>query len=302
MYRLTKISKDLTLDLHAALESDIPAHVITYKIIAPVGYPLENIPQVRVFRGADHCEKFMKYGPGTGKFGAYNTLDDELISGNLLVIGEPTIEEIDGVNYNIWTILDKAYDDANGLPSADTTGNVAKVYFNVSGTPAEGYAYTIDAKKVGTNFNKLNNPTAEKNYYTLTKVAGNIEVDIKVIVDVADVTLTFVNNTSYSVEDTVTKLTVTEPLTINGLQDYQFKINHQLGDGGAHDAIITSVSIDGIEGTILATSDLEGADAAVVWKASNKKDECRIKKAYIPTIKGATHSITVTLGTAPVGE
>lgn len=304
LYRFTKVNSDLTVDLRAVKESEMPAHVLTYKIMAPADQFIENLPQVRVFRGADHCEKFMKYGPGTANPKAHPELSEALISGNLLEItGEPTVEVIDGVSYNVWTILDKAYDDSTGLPSADTGDKTnAKVYFNVSGTPAEGYAYQVDAKKVGNNFNKLNNPTAEKNYYTLTKVAGDIEVTVKAIVDVADVTLTFVNHTDYSVEDTITKLVVTEPLTINGLQDYQFKVNHQLGDGGAHEAIITSVSIDGVEGTILKTTDLEGADAAVVWKASNKKDECRIKKAYIPTVKGTEHNIVITLGTAPVEE
>lgn len=298
LYRFTKVKKDINVELTAVEEASMPAHTITYKVKAPVDYPVENLPEIRIFRGADHCEKFMKYGPGATNPLPHPELDTGLISGNLLAYGEPEVVD----EYNVWTILDKAYDDADGLPSADTTGDVAKVYFNISGTPAEGYAYTVAAKKVGTNYNKLNNPAVGKSYYTLTKVAGDVEVDIDVVVDVADVTLTFVNNTNYSVEDTVTKLVVTEPLTINGLQDYQFKVNHQLGDGGAHDAIITSVSIDGVEGTILSTSDLEGADAAVVWKPSNKKDECRIKKAYIPTAKGTEHNIIITLGTASVEE
>lgn len=296
LYRFTKVQKDINVELTAVKEADMPAHVITYKIKAPIDYPVENLPQVRVFRGADHCEKFMKYGPGAENPAPHPLLDEGLISGNLLVYGEPEVITENEVEYNVWTILDKAYDDASGLPSSDTTGDVAKVYFNVNGTPSEGFAYSVSAKKVNNNYNKMNTPTDSKKYYTLTKVAGDIEVDIDVIVDVADVTLTFINNTSYSVEDTATKAVVTEPLIINGLQDYQFKINHQLGDGGAHDAIITSVSIDGVEGTILATADLEGADAAVVWKASNKKDECRIKKAYIPTEKGSEHNIVVTLG------
>lgn len=200
-------------------------------------------------------------------------------------------------------MYDKAYDDANGLPSADTTGDVAKVYFRVEGTPAEGYAFQISAKKLNNNFNKLNNPTDAKPYYTLTKVAGNIEVTVEVVVDVADVTLTFVNNTSYDIEDTITKAVVTAPLTVNGLQDYQFKVNHQLNDEDkTHSAIITSVLVDGVEGTILATSDLEGSDATVVWKAAKNKDECRIKRAYIPTSKDTEHTIVITLGTTPQPE
>ena len=300
MYRLTKVNSDLELALHAVKEADMPAHTITYKIIAPADYPVENLPAISYFRGADHIEKYLKYGPGATVQGAYNTLDSTLIDSCHLALPElyDTVTE-NSVDYNVWTILDKAYDDANGLPSADTTGDVAKVYFRVEGTPAENYAYKISAKKVSNNFNKLNNPTAEKPYYTLTKVAGNIEVTVEVVVDVADVNLTFVNYTSYSVEDTITKAVITEPLIINGLQDYQFKVNHQLGDSGAHGAIITSVTIDGVEGTILQTSDLEGADAAVVWKASNKKDECRIKRAYIPTVKGTEHNIIITIGTEP---
>ena len=303
LYRFTKVNSDLTIDLHAAKEADMPAHVLTYKIMAPADQFIENLPQVRVFRGADHCEKFMKYGPGTDHPKAHPELSEALISGNLLEItGEPTVEVIDGVDYNVWTILDKAYDDGNGLPSADTGDKTnAKVYFNVSGTPAEGYAYQVDAKKVDNNFNKLNNPTAEKNYYTLTKVQGNIEVTVKVVPDVPDITLTFVNNSSYIIENTAeSSAPITEPIIINGLKDFQFKVNHQLEDGGAHEALITSVLVNGAEGTILKTSDLKSGDATVVWKAGNKKDECRIKKAYIPT--DAEGTIVITISPKPVGE
>ena len=306
MYRVTKVNKDLTLDLHAVLESEIPTHIITYKIMAPVSYSIEALPQVRVFRGADHCEKFMKYGPGTANPKPHPELDEGLISGNLLILGEPEVEEIDGVSYNVWTILDKAYDDSTGLPSADTGDKTnAKVYFNVSGTPAEGYAYTVDAKKVGTNFNKLNNPTAEKNYYTLTKVAGDIEVDIKVVVDVADVTLTVVNNAGYHVENTAAegKPNITEPVVINGLKDFQFKVKHNLNDADKkHTSTITSIVIDGVESTVLKTDDLEGTDAAVVWKPAKNNDECCIKKAYIPTAKGTEHTIVLTIDVATIPE
>lgn len=302
LYRFTKVNSDLTLDLHAVKEADMPAHILTYKIMAPADQSIENLPQVRVFRGADHCEKFMKYGPGTAHPKAHPELSEALISGNLLEItGEPTVEVIDGVSYNVWTILDKAYDDGNGLPSADTGDKTnAKVYFNVSGTPAEGYAYQVDAKKVGNNFNKFNNPTAEKNYYTLTKVQGNIEVTIKVVPDVPDITLTFVNNAGYDIENTAESgALITEPIIINGLKDFQFKVVHNLNNKDKeHTSAIAAVTVNGVSGTVLETSDLEGADATVVWKLGKNKDECRIKKAYIPT--DAEGTIVITINTATI--
>ena len=102
MYRLTKVSKDLTLDLHAVKESDMPAHIITYKLRAPADYPIEKLPVISIFRCADHCEKYVKYGPGASLQGAYNTLDESLIDSYHLALPE-TYEtvEIDGELYNV---------------------------------------------------------------------------------------------------------------------------------------------------------------------------------------------------------
>lgn len=94
LYRFTKVNSDLTIELNAVLESEIPAHTITYNVVAPLDYPVASLPTIRIFRGADHLEKYVKYGPGAVNPPAHPELDEGLISGNVLEMpAEPIVVE-----------------------------------------------------------------------------------------------------------------------------------------------------------------------------------------------------------------
>ena len=118
----------------------------------------------------------------------------------------------------------------------------------------------------------MNPPTTAKPYYTLTKVSGNAEVVADVIFDPDPVTLTFVNNAGYDIED-ADKNIITEPIQIKGLTDFKFKIDHNLGDADKkHAPAITRVTIGGISRPI---------SEIISYTVAKNKDECFIRKAFI---------------------
>ena len=305
LYRFTKVNSDLDVELHAVKESEMPAHVLTYKLRAPVDYPIDKVPYPTIFRGADHLEKYVKYGPGATLQGAYNTLDESLISGCALVLPqEYETVTIDNVDYHEWTIIDRAYDDNNGLPSADTSGDLCASYVRFDGEMLPSYVVSVSATG---SYNKLNPPKAGQPCYKLTKVIGDVTIIATVIYDPEPVSLTFVNNTNYAIEfkDTDGTHAITESMQIKGIDDFKFTIAHNLGDEAkTHDPAITSVVIGGDELGITASK--TDKTKPIYYSASKKKDECTIWKEFIDIAHGniiiTVNETAIKQPEEPVGE
>ena len=169
-YRFTKVNSDISVSLTPVLESAMPAHTVTYKIIAPNTYTLEDLLQVRRFRCKDQVEKYVTYITGENPK-PYNTLDANICSGDVLVFEQDA--EAPGEGLVGFTAIDKAYSDICGLPSADVTEGDACAYFNIEGETQGLDTWSVAVSKGKVKTNKLLG-------FVVEEVAQNITITITI--------------------------------------------------------------------------------------------------------------------------
>ena len=187
VYRITKVAKDLNLELHSYNEADMQKHTVTYRIVMPVEYQGER-PNVRVFRNEDQLEKYTVYGSrnATPKASKELALGTELIDGKLL-----TFEQVESADETklVYEAVDYTYDDTTGLPAYPTSKDDAvKVNFIVEGTAHTDYvipaAYAEDyvwvASSAPANLCDKVNPVNEFAGSHVTKVRGDITITITI--------------------------------------------------------------------------------------------------------------------------
>ena len=167
IYRITKVTKDINVELHVYKESELPAHTITYNIVNK-----NNVNAVvTVYRCTDGIEKVWKYG----------TYDSSLpVSDQNPKNGYPkefkhALEFVNG------TATEYAYDKGCGFRSNATLADgSAALQFTVTGLP-EGYRATaIISGTAKTDYNKFEYSTDFGGYFGATKVANDLTVTITV--------------------------------------------------------------------------------------------------------------------------
>lgn len=183
LYRITKVHSDLNIDMQAELESEMPSHTVTYRIVMPEVYSGSR-PNVRVFRNEDQLEKYVVYGSyqAQPKESKELALGTELIDGKLL-----TFTQIESTKegFVMYEATDKTYDDIMGFPAKPLTRDDAvKVNFIVEGEPHTPYVVADEKVLVAASAplsvcDKLNKANEFAGMH-VTKVFGDITITITI--------------------------------------------------------------------------------------------------------------------------
>lgn len=167
IYRITKVTTDINVELHVYKESELSAHTITYNIINE-----NNVNAVvTVYRCVDGIEKVYKYGV----FDPTQPVSDQNPAN-----GYP--KEFQKVlTFESGTATDVTYDDGSGFRSNATFAEgSAALQFTVTGLP-EGYKATATISGTAkTDYNKFEYSTDFGGYFGATKVANNLTVTITI--------------------------------------------------------------------------------------------------------------------------
>lgn len=167
IYRITKITTDLEVELHVYKESELPAHTITYNIVNA-----DNVNAVvTVYRCADGIEKVAKYG----------IYDSSLPVSDLNPKNGYPKEFQKVLEFENGTAVDCAYDDGSGFRSNATFAEgAAYLQFTVTGLP-EGYKATAEISGTkGVDHNGLEYSTDFGGYFKGKKIANDLTVTITV--------------------------------------------------------------------------------------------------------------------------
>ncbi len=167
IYRITKITKDINVELHVVKEADLPAHTVTYNLINP-----DNVDAVvTTYRCVDGIEKIYKYG-------VYDSA--QAISAENPKNGYP--KEFQNVlTFSGGAAVDYTYDKGSGFRSNATLAEgSAALQFTVTNLP-EGYKATADISGTqGTDHNGLEYTEDYGGYFKGKKIAGNVIVTITI--------------------------------------------------------------------------------------------------------------------------
>lgn len=183
--------------------------------------------------------------------------------------GEPEREDMMTFGKNIVVAYNKdgeGYDKGDEVDSDGNSSSTAQ--FNCVVKASEGKQIVAQATP-NTAYNKctvVKDANTGATWISLTKVIADISIDI---LETTPVTVTLVNNTSLTIEDSNKNPIATEA---NNLSDFIFKVCHNKGakqDGGY--GYVSSLTIGGVE----------SIDKLVCDEGGKNKDTYRIAKDYI---------------------